>query len=104
MVGHRLPDGFEPTRDWYEKLGITELPKGGYGKDSRGAWCVVTPNGRMGCISKHTVEEHADGTITVSPSILIYPTEGYNDKNPDQPIQRPGWHGFLKRGVWEEIR
>jgi hypothetical protein len=33
-----------------------------------------------------TLEEHPDGTLTVSPSIQ-FPGEG-------------GWHGYLKAGVW----
>jgi len=37
----------------------------------------------------HKVEEHPDGTITVSPSILITRHDGQ-------------WHGFLEAGVWRE--
>jgi hypothetical protein len=117
MQGRRLPDGFEPTTDWLEKLGVTELPKGGYGKDTRGTWCVITPNGRYGSIAKHTVIEHEDGTITVSPSILIYPVEPHvyapderarlveaADENYVRAWEagKPGWHGWLERGVWRE--
>jgi hypothetical protein len=42
----------------------------------------------MGDLSGHEVTEHEDGTISVSPSILI------NDG-------RSEWHGYLRRGVWE---
>ncbi len=117
MTGERLPDGYEPTADWHARLGVTEMPKGGYGKDSAGTWCVVTPNGRYGSVAKHTVVEHDDGTITVSPSILIYPIEPM-DYTPEERARvvelcgeeaargrergRPGWHGFLERGVWRE--
>jgi hypothetical protein len=44
--------------------------------------------GRLG--PDHTVTEHEDGTITVSPSILD---------------ERPGcgtYHGWLERGVWRD--
>ena len=117
MVGRRLPDGFEPTSDWYVRLGVTKLDEvaGGYGKDSSGAWCVVTPNGRYGSISKHNVVEHEDGTITVSPSILVYAIPG-RTYEPDERVRlveltseedvqrfeagKPEWHGFLERGVW----
>lgn len=34
------------------------------------------------------IEEHGDGTISVSPSIMD-----------DSPL---GWHGWLERGVWRE--
>ena len=47
---------------------------------------IRDPNGRVGRLESHTVTEHEDGTITVSPSIL--------DPSPG------GWHGFLERGVW----
>jgi hypothetical protein len=44
----------------------------------------------MGSIEKHDVTEHEDGTITVSPSILL------NDG-------RKIWHGYLERGIWREV-
>lgn len=40
----------------------------------------------------HTIEEHEDGTITVSPSIL--------SKFGDGTIS---WHGWLRRGVWTTV-
>lgn len=51
-------------------------------------WNCTTPNGLYGCLANHNVTEHEDGTITVSPSILVG-GEG-------------GWHGYLERGVWRE--
>jgi hypothetical protein len=47
----------------------------------------------MGSLAKHDVIEHEDGTITVSPSILITGYEG------DHQVQ---WHGYLERGRWRE--
>lgn len=41
-----------------------------------------------GALRTHTVTEHEDGTITVSPSIFDAPD---------------GWHGFLERGVWRSV-
>lgn len=47
-----------------------------------------------GCnLAAHQVTEHADGTITVSPSILI--SCGRSEGNAQ-------WHGYLERGVWRE--
>jgi hypothetical protein len=43
----------------------------------------------MGNLSGHSVTEHDDGTITVSPSIL---DDG-----------RSVWHGYLERGAWRQI-
>ena len=45
----------------------------------------------QGSLGNHTVVEHEDGTITVSPSILI---GGHHGKQ---------WHGYLERGVWREV-
>ena len=49
-------------------------------------WYIRDPNGRVGRLEDHTVVEHGDGTITVSPSIL--------------DASLGGWHGFLERGEW----
>ena len=52
-------------------------------------WWLYLPGGGLGNLSGHDVEENDDGTITVSPSILV--------TNPKGTKRR---HGFLKRGVW----
>lgn len=73
-----------------------ELPvnQGEYGKmPLDGNWyCrVPAPGFGAGNLSKHQVEEHEDGTITVSPSILV---TGHDGKQ---------WHGYLERGIWREV-
>lgn len=53
-------------------------------------WQVCAPDGSHGCLDPklHTIIEHEDGTITVTPSL-------------DFSKRRLGaYHGFLKRGVW----
>jgi hypothetical protein len=45
----------------------------------------------FGSLGNHQVTEHEDGTITVSPSILITGHHGVR------------WHGYLERGVWREV-
>jgi len=74
------------------------LKPGEYGKDEQENWCFAVPDeewidgwGKMGGLDNHTVVEHADGTITVSPSILCGLGEGRS------------WHGYLRAGVFEEI-
>ena len=59
-----------------------------YWKLSDGTWSVFLPNCGQFSIRKHQVEEHEDGTITVSPSIVC---EGRTIR-----------HGHLTRGVWSE--
>ena len=66
------------------------LAEGEYGQDSRGVWMARPPGGHLGNLSNHDVTEHEDGTITVSPSILITGEGG-------------SWHGYLERGVWTKV-
>lgn len=61
-----------------------------YWKDKRGVWMLYLPAGGVGDLSAHDVTEHEDGTVTVSPSILV--TSSRKDRRR---------HGYLKRGVWE---
>jgi hypothetical protein len=73
---------------------------GEYGKGRDGHWQCCPPEQTpdeygfylTGNLSKHEVTEHPDGTITVSPSILI-------------GKYTPGkqWHGYLERGIWREV-
>lgn len=63
---------------------------GDYWKSDNGKyWFCCTPDGRVGNLARHDVTEHDDGTITVSPSILV--SGGGSDGN---------WHGYLEHGVW----
>lgn len=65
---------------------------GDYGQ-WEGRWYCKPPDepNRLGNISAHQITEHDDGTITVSPSILI---RGGGDDGE--------WHGFLEKGVWRK--
>ena len=72
---------------------ISQTPSS-YGTVNNRDWFCTTPNGLFGNISKHTVTEHEDCTITVSPSILV--------SSGSDPLSAPSWHGFLERGVWRE--
>lgn len=75
-------------RIYPDKDGNLRLAEGDYGKDGRNVWVCRPPGCHAGDLSNHTVTEHEDGTITVSPSILL-----------DEP-GGPGWHGYLERGAW----
>ena len=77
---HPLPIDYQPGDYWFSP--ITKN------------WYCCCPNGDLGNLSKHDVIEYEDGTITVSPSILIKwigENEGRN------------WHGYLENGIWREI-
>ncbi|CAN5784593.1 hypothetical protein BH11GEM2_BH11GEM2_26430 [soil metagenome] len=58
-----------------------------------GTWHAATPNGLIGNLGNHQVTEHEDGTITVSPSILVSTPGGSGAR----------WHGYLERGVWRAV-
>jgi hypothetical protein len=82
IQGNRKPDETSPH----------ELEPGDYAK-RRGQWFGRIPNGDLfltANMTNHSVVEHEDGTITVSPSILC--DGGMNGR----------WHGYLERGVWRE--
>lgn len=57
-------------------------------------WFIRDPSGDIGTIhlrkngGNHDIEEHEDGTITVTPSIL----NNHGNK----------WHGYLRKGIWIE--
>lgn len=76
---------------------LIDLELGDYAKDSHGVFYACVPDERFepGCflanLANHEVIEHEDGTITVSPSILV---------------NVPGigqWHGYLRKGIWETL-
>jgi hypothetical protein len=74
-----------------------EHQPGDYWQEHDGSWVIWIPGTTfIGCIgepySRHTITEHEDGTITISPSILI-------DASVHPTIR---WHGFLERGIWRQ--
>lgn len=76
-----------------DRLDNSIFEPGEYGKSSNDKWYCCPPgkDELVGNLSAHTVTEHEDGTITVSPSIEIKSWDGGY------------WHGYLERGVWREI-
>ena len=74
-----------------------DLPAGGYCfLADEGNWYARAPieaEDYTGGLRKHTVTEHEDSTITVSPSIVFYTKDG----------KSVAWHGYLERGIWREV-
>ena len=77
---------------------LPHMEPGDYGKDAQGRWFALPPDtdygGGYGCYLNQPghgwqVEEHHDGTISVTPSIHVSPPNG--------------WHGFLEYGVWRKV-
>lgn len=71
-----------------------ELKPGDYSRwaedDNNWYACCPGPDDLTANLSSHTVTEHENGTITVSPSILVKGGQGKQ------------WHGWLERGQWRE--
>lgn len=74
----------------------SQLPESGqFGRGPDGKWfgCVPGSGDKFALfhanLANHEVIEHPDGTITVSPSILVTSHRGQ-------------WHGYLRAGEWEE--
>lgn len=75
-----------------DRLDDSLFQGGEYGKGSNGIWyCCPPDTDLIGNLAGHHVVEHENGTITVTPSILI------NARHKGQE-----WHGYLRNGVWEE--
>jgi hypothetical protein len=86
----RLPDA--PEGDVLPDVDYDDL-QGGYWRTADGTWMcgLPAPGFGIGSLTKHTITEHDDGTITVSPSILVDTGDGRR------------WHGYLERGVWRAL-
>jgi hypothetical protein len=65
------------------------LKPGQYTKWSGEYYAVPPDTALLAGLRAHKIDEHPDGTITVSPSILV--SQG------DQ-----SWHGYLEKGVWRK--
>jgi hypothetical protein len=63
---------------------------GDYGQVN-GVWHARGPRGHLASLEEHEVTEHEDGTISVTPSLLLV--------GEDNEIV---WHGWLERGVWRD--
>lgn len=70
--------------------GDIKYPEASYGKGNDGIWMLRPLGGNLGSLKDHEVTENEDGTITVSPSILM--DDG-----------RTKVHGYIERGIWRNI-
>lgn len=92
MIGRRvLPDadGFIPGINEPGDYGrVCRTLEQVFGIDRQLWWQVRAPDGSACALNPgiHTVTEHDDGTITVSPSIVTH-----------------SWHGWLERGHWRSV-
>lgn len=77
-------------RVYPDEEGLLNLKSGEYGCYENGTWYAIPFNSKLiANLNGHNIVEHEDGTITVSPSILV--------RN-----HTLSWHGYLERGVWRE--
>lgn len=108
-------------RVYPDEKGVIHLRAGDYVKDPKEGYFVIkTPNGIVASIMNHKVIEHEDGTITVSPSVVVKNKYLHEFESKDQfmilreergsllPEQENRhtyevhWHGFLEKGIWRE--
>ena len=87
-------------RRYISEAGTLSLNDGDYGMDKHGKWYVRPPGQHAGGIGDHEVEEHEDGTITVSPSIVLHEPTGEFDAS-GNPILKEIWHGHLIEGIFK---
>ena len=78
-------------RIYPNEAGEMWFAEGDYGKGPDGVWRARPFGASLGSLEAHEVKEHEDGTITVSPSVLI-----------SQGAGLPEWHGYLEGGVWRQ--
>jgi hypothetical protein len=79
------------VREWD---GQALLNEGEYAQSPNGGtWYCCAPGNYLGNLGAHSVIEHEDGSITVSPSILISTTDHKGNRH-------ELWHGYIERGVW----
>jgi hypothetical protein len=81
-------------RVYPNERGELHLREGDYGLHPTSGWQCRPFGCHAGGIGEHRVIEHEDGTITVSPSILLH---DFDDQG--NPIT---WHGYLVQGIWSE--
>ena len=82
-----------------DKHGMMDFPHDliCFGKDFGGRWWFKHPDTYGLMLTQHQVAEHEDGTITVSPSIMVPKLQPFGGSNNGETI-----HGFLERGVWRD--
>lgn len=81
-------------RKYPDENGHLWLSEGDYGKDpGDDIWYARPPGVSTGSLANHDVIEHDDGTITVSPSILVTGSDG---------DIKQSWHGYLVHGEWRK--
>lgn len=84
MQGVRMPDDTSPHL----------FNVGEYGR-YEGEWYAMAPGNLLAGLAKHDVVENPDGSITVTPSILV------GDHVIGHSIDGHQWHGYITDGVWE---
>lgn len=81
-------------RVYVNEQGELPLAEGDYGFHPVSGWQCRPFGFHAAGIGKHEVVEHEDGTITVSPSILL---TDFDERGNE--IQ---WHGYLERGTYRK--
>lgn len=99
--GRRLPDGQFPERPGDYSCVVIDGAARWFNWPPGCPWPgTLKPYERDG-EPFHEIEEHEDGTITVTPSILMRETVQTLHAPGGTIVAFAGWHGWLERGVWK---
>jgi len=87
---HPIKEGVMPNGTRVFDKEPHELRPGEYGKWAADDHFYGMPPGTdlLANLASHTIDQHEDGTITVTPSILV-------------SDNKTSWHGYLTRGEWK---
>lgn len=112
LQGRRLPDTVEgdlpgdiQPGDYWKILdadGVTPRHSTAASNLTGTCWYVAVPLGlgdeaySLGNLRNHTVREHEDGTISVLPG------DGSSNSILVRRRANESWHGYIRRGVFEE--
>lgn len=96
-----LPEAVEPGDYWrYLTADGSPLTSSEPGNLTGGVWGVCVPGDDelgIGLLTKHTVREHDDGTIS------ILPNDGSSNSVKVDRGDRELFHGYIERGVWRSV-
>ena len=94
-----LPDGCDTPGAYWKYVNSEDEPlrPNEPGNLTNTMWGFCGPHGGIGTLSKHTVREEEDGTISVRAN------DGSSNSIRFGGGNIPEWHGYIEHGVWNEL-
>lgn len=96
---------WDTTRPWELEPGDYMYRQNENGHINVWVWTPGDPGHGCCNLSEWSPVIEADGTLTLSPSILAHETRlgPQNGHTPGEPFVIPEWHGYLEHGLWREV-